>query len=328
MFDALFQQIPWMAWIVLIAGFVPLVYGADWLVDGGSSLARKFNVPVLVIGLTIVAFGTSAPELAVNLFSASAGSSDIAVGNILGSNVFNILAILGISSLIYPLQIQKSTTWIEIPLTLLSAVVVALLLNDTLVDSQPWSGLGRIDGLILLAFFIIFLAYTGKQARKGQVQDDLEIKDRSLPFSLGMVMVGISLLVLGGKLIVDGAVSVARGFGLSERLIGLTIVAAGTSLPELATSAVAAWKRNTDIAVGNIVGSNLFNVFFILGTTAILLPLPLNPAANLDVLVNIGATLLLLAFVFFSKKKTIGRPAGVVFLGSFLAYMIYLVFNA
>ncbi|OHD12063.1 MAG: sodium:proton exchanger [Spirochaetes bacterium GWB1_48_6] len=317
-----------MAWVVLIGGFVPLIYGADWLVEGGSSLAKRFNVPILVIGLTIVAFGTSAPELVVNIFSATSGSTDLAVGNILGSNIFNILLILGVSALIYPLKIKNSTTWIEIPLALLSGIVVFLLLNDTLIDQAPWSGLGRVDGLILLGFFIIFLAYTGTLALKGNPEESLQIKNRGLGLSLGMVGLGLVLLVFGGKLIVDGATSVARGFGLSERLIGLTIVAAGTSLPELATSAVAAFKKNTDIAVGNIVGSNLFNAFFVLGSTAVISPLKLNPLSNLDLVVNILATLLLIIFVFSPRGRSINRIEGGIFVALYLVYSGYLVVTA
>jgi len=327
MFDALFAVAPWLAIPLMIVGFVPLVKGADYLVDGGSALAKGFNIPTLVIGLTIVAFGTSMPELVVNLFAASEGTADIAIGNILGSNIFNILGILGVSALVKPLTVKNSTTWVEIPLTLLAALVVAVLANDMLFNNasvgQAFLSMG--DGLILLLFFAIFLAYTVHLALSGDFDDSLEIRDWGKVKSGFFILLGLTLLVLGGKIIVDCAVQAATSLGISERVIGLTVVAIGTSLPELATSVVAARKGNTDIAVGNIVGSNIFNIFFILGVTAVIHPVPLNPASNFDMVVNIAVTLLLIAFVFFPRGRSISRVEGGVFVGAYVAYVAWLI---
>lgn len=325
MLDLIIGQSLILSWVVLILGFIPLIFGADWLVEGGSSLARRFRIPVLVIGLTIVAFGTSAPELIVNLISAYRGSSDLAMGNILGSNIFNLLLILGISSIIYPLSIRTVTTWIEIPFTLLSAFLLFILIGDTWIDNLPTSQLSRIDGIVLLSFFVVFLAYTGYQASKGTSEEELSIRDRSLISSVTLILLGFIGLVLGGKLIVESAVSVAREMGMSERIIGFTIVAAGTSLPELATSAMAAFKKNTDIAVGNVVGSNIFNVFFILGTTAVVHPIPVGPGVFYDAIMNLFATSLLLLMVFVPRGRTLSRWEGAIFLIVFMTYTGWLL---
>ena len=264
----MFNAIPY---IFLIAGFAFLVKGADFLVDGASSIAKKFGISALVIGLTIVAFGTSAPELIVNIFASIQGNTDIAIGNILGSNIANILLILGISAMIYPLAVGKGTVWKEIPLGLLAIIVVAIMANDRLIDGGGFSGLTRIDGFILISFFIIFLYYTfgiSKAQGTGEPEESNRIHEYSFFRSGIMVVAGLAGLTLGGKWIVDSAVVIAEQIGLSQAVIGLTIVAIGTSLPELATSAIAAFKKNTDIAVGNIVGSNIFNVFWILGISA------------------------------------------------------------
>ncbi len=324
MFDTLFLTASWLAIPVMLVGFLPLIFGANWLVDSGSALAKRLNIPTLAIGLTIVAFGTSMPELIVNLFAASSGSTDIALGNIIGSNVFNILAILGVSAAIYPIVIKSSTTWIEIPLVVLAALVVAVLANDLFFDGASTNSIGRIDGLILLAFFVIFIGYTVSMAIKGSSDDSLEIKNWGLGVSIAFLFLGLAAMILGGKMIVEGAVQTARSFGMAERVIGLTIVSIGTSLPELATSAVAAFKKNSDIAIGNIVGSNLFNTFFILGATAVIRPIPLNPASNLDLWVNIGASVLLCLFVFLPRSRRLSKPEGWTFMACYVAYVAVL----
>jgi len=309
--------------ILLVAGFIFLIKGADLLVDGASSLAKRFGISSLVIGLTIVAFGTSAPELIVNIFASIKGNTDIAIGNILGSNIANILLILGVSAIIFPLAVKRGTVWKEIPLSLLAVIVAGIMANDILIDGGKFSGLTRIDGLIFLSFFIIFLYYTFGIS-KAQSGDEVEtkIKLTSLPLSIFYILVGLFGLTLGGKWIVDSAVSIASSLGVSQALIGLTIVAVGTSLPELATSAVAAYKKDTDIAVGNVVGSNIFNIFWILGISAVINPLAFSPLLMRDVAVTIGATFLLFAFMFIGKRNILQRWQGAGFV---LLYVVYVV---
>lgn len=327
MFDALFAVAGWLALPLFILGFWPLVKGADWLVDGGSSLAARFNIPTLVIGLTIVAFGTSMPELVVNMFAATGGSTDIALGNIIGSNIFNILAILGVSALVKPIVAKSTTTWIEVPLVLVAALAVSILASDVLFNgaSLGQEVLSRGDGLILLVFFAVFLGYTLNLALSGDFEEGLTIRDWSRAKAAFFVVAGLVLLVIGGKIIVDSAVQIAQSFGISERIIGLTIVSIGTSLPELATSVVAARKGNADIALGNIVGSNIFNIFFILGLTAVITPVPVPAASHLDIGINVLVTLLLMAFILYPRGRTISRPEGGILLGLYVLYTAWLV---
>ena len=308
--------------LILAVGLVILIKGADWLVSGASSIASRFGVSTLVIGLTIVAFGTSAPELAVNLLAAMNGSTQLAIGNIVGSNIANILLILGISAIIYPLSVRSSTVWKEIPLALLAMLVLTALANDLLIDGSTSSLISRIDGFVLLSFFAVFMYYTFGIAKSGATEpEEGSVKLHSTPRALGMTAVGIGALVLGGKLLVDSAMSLATAWGLSEAVIGLTVVAIGTSLPELATSAVAAYKKEADIAIGNVVGSNIFNVFWILGVSALITPLPLVAANNFDLLVAIGASALLFVALFLGRRHLLERWQGVVFV---LLYVVYL----
>jgi len=312
--------------LLLVLGLAILIKGADLLVDGASSLASRLGVSALVIGLTVVAFGTSAPELVVNILASVKGNSDIAIGNIVGSNIANILLILGIAAVIYPLAVKRGTVWKEIPLAFLAMWVMALTANDILIEGSGWAGLTRIDGFILLSFFLIFLYYTFEISKvTGGSAEKAKIYKWST--SIFMVLAGLAALTLGGKWVVDGAISVAKYFDLSEALIGLTIVAVGTSLPELATSAVAAYKRNADIAVGNIVGSNIFNIFWILGLSAILRPLPFSPALNTDVLVGLVATIILFMFMFIGKKHTLERWQGFLFIALYFIYVAYLIYR-
>lgn len=250
--------------IYLLAGFIILVYGANLLVDGGAALAHRLKVPNIVIGLTVVAFGTSTPELVVNIISSIEGSSALALGNVLGSNIFNIMAILGVTALFVPIGIKRSTTWIEIPLAVLAAVLILILANG-----EPAGIITRAEGFCLLCFFAVFIAYTLFIAKRGgQETEEVNIKPYSLKKSVLFILLGLAGLVGGGRLLVDGAVSLAQMAGISERIIGLTIISIGTSLPELATSLIAARKKNADIAIGNVVGSNIFNTFLILGASA------------------------------------------------------------
>lgn len=318
-----------LIYLLFIIGFIILVKGADFLVDGASSLAKKLKIPAIVIGLTIVAFGTSMPELVVNVFSSISGNSDIAIGNILGSNIANILLILGISAIIFPLSVTKNTTKKEIPLSILAGLSLFFMANDIFFDGGHVSVLTRIDGIILLLFFSIFLYYTfsiSKLPKETKTEED-EIKEYSIWLSILFIIIGLVALIVGGKWIVDGATHIARLFNVSESIIGLTIVAIGTSLPELATSAVAAMKKNSDIAIGNVVGSNIFNIFFILGISSIIKPLPFNFNDNLNIIMTILTSFLLLGFVFIGKKYKIERWQGIVFVLIYISYIIFSIFR-
>lgn len=311
--------------LLLLLGLGILILGAESLVRGASSLARRMGISPLVIGLTVVAFGTSTPELVVNIFSALRGSADIAIGNIVGSNTANILLILGISALIIPLKVKRSTTWKEIPWALLAIVLVYAFGNDGLFDGVPFNAMTRTDGFALIAIFVIFMYYIVGVAKTEPPINEDNKKIYSRWISAGLTVAGIGLLYLGGKLLVDQAVILARLAGMSEALIGLTIVAVGTSLPELATSVIAAIRRENDIAIGNIVGSNIFNVFWILGLTSVMLQLPFNPQVNIDVLVCILATLALFLAMFIGKRHELQRWQGGIFLLAYIAYTAYLV---
>ena len=325
--------------LFLLVGFAPLVFGAELLVDNASRLAARLKVPAIVIGMTIVAFGTSAPELVVNLTAASTGSGAIALGNIVGSNIFNIFVILGIAALVRPLAVQSNTTWIEIPLTLLSALVVLGMAADRFLDGSVANLISRSDGVILLGFFAIFLGYSASllaaDRKRAELQpaasetlaENHQKKERHPALLLGLIVLGLGGLVLGGRLIVENAVSLARSLGVAERIIGLTIVSAGTSLPELAASVAAARRGQVDIAVGNVVGSNLFNLFFILGLTAVVSPLAIESGSFLDMAVNILGSLLLFVFVFTGRGRKIERPEAVLFLLLFVGYTTYLILS-
>ncbi|MBU1038763.1 calcium/sodium antiporter [Patescibacteria group bacterium] len=316
-----------MTWsiIFLIIGFVLLIKGADLLVDGASSLAKRLKIPALVIGLTIVAFGTSMPELIVNLLASLRGNTDIAIGNVLGSNISNILLIIGIASLIYPLAIKTSTVWKEIPLALLAVAALGILANDKLINKASINIIDVSDGIILGLFFLIFLYYVFEISRNKTSPDEVAIKQLPISKSIALVIIGIIGLSLGGNWVVDSAVALAKNWGISESLIGLTIVAIGTSLPELFTSVVAAWKKNPDIAIGNVVGSNIFNILWIVSVSAIVKPLPFNTSSNIDLGVTMLATILLFLFTFIGQKRIIERWQGALFVISYIVYIVYLV---
>jgi cation:H+ antiporter len=324
--------------IAIIIGLVILVFGAEILVRGASSFASKLRISALVIGLTVVSFGTSAPELTVNIVSAVQGSPDLAISNVIGSNIVNILLILGICAIIVPLSVKSSTVWKEIPLALLGVVLVGIMANDRLFDGVPFASLTRTDGIALLALMAIFMYYIfgmAKSDREKKVEakisaeldedEDSKIKQYSVLVSVGMIVLGLAALVFGGRLLVSGAVDIAEAAGLSEALIGLTIVAIGTSMPELATSVVAALRKQTDIATGNIVGSNIFNIFFVLGTTSVIAPLPVSRTLNFDILVSILATGLLFLFMFTGGRRKLVRWEGVLFVLLYVAYLVYLI---
>jgi len=309
--------------IILVAGLLLLVKGADWLVDGASVLAKKHKISDLAIGLTIVAFGTSAPELVVNTVASMGGYPDIVFGNVIGSNNFNLFIILGIAGLITPLAVQSSSVWKEIPFSLFAAFVLLILVNNYFLFENP--GLSLVDGLILLVLFVAFLYYVFTQLKSEPNAEIIEQKDYSNMKIWGLILIGLAGLVIGGKLVVDNAVAMAQSLGVSEKIIGLTIVAAGTSLPELATSVVASMRKNNDIAIGNIIGSNIFNIFLILGVSSMISPLNFNLAFNTDIYILIGGTLFLLLAMFTGKKKTLDRWEAALLLISYLGYTTYLV---
>lgn len=311
--------------LLLLIGFAALIYGANFLVDAASSLAARWGVPSIVIGLTIVAFGTSAPELVVNVFAATSGSTDMVLGNVLGSNIFNVLGILGISALIFPLTVKTNTTWIEIPLSLLAATCVFVVASDVVLDGGLNNVISRSDGITLLLFFLIFLVYNLIVAKSGSAEEELETKDYTTGKAVLFIVLGLAGLIVGGRFIVTSAVSIAEVIGLSERVIGLTVVSIGTSLPELATSIIAVRKKNVDIAIGNVVGSNIFNIFLILGVSGTITPLAINPDSFFDILVNFVAGLLLFIFVFTGKGRKVERWEGFVFVASYVAYVTYLI---
>lgn len=317
-----------MAIIYLILGLVLILLGANGLTDGAAALAKRHHISPLVIGLTIVAFGTSAPELAVSMSAAVEGNADIALGNVIGSNIFNIFMIVGITSLIAPIRIGKSTLSREIPFCLLSAVVVFLMANDVLFDRSEQNIITRTDGMVLLAFFTIFLAYTFAIAKNGDIEASEELPTMGSGKSALYILLGLAGLIIGGRWFVDGASDIARMLGVSEAIIALTLVAGGTSLPELATSIVAARKNNPDIAIGNVVGSNLFNLFFVLGASAGIQPVSVNGINNMDFTTHIAACVLLFIFGVLFHKRTINRIEGLILTICYLAYTGYLISQA
>ncbi|MBQ2802434.1 MAG: calcium/sodium antiporter [Lachnospiraceae bacterium] len=304
--------------VLLVGGFALLMKGADWFVEGASKLADKFGIPQLVIGLTIAAMGTSLPEAAVSVSAALKGSAEITIGNVLGSNILNVLIILGLTVVIRTVAVQKSTAYYEIPFTIfVTVLLVALGLFDNEVS--------RIDGVILWVFMIVYLLYLLRMAKKGQALEEAAEagENESIFKMLLMIVVGVAMIVFGSDISVDAATKLAQFFGMSERLIGLTIVALGTSLPELVTSVTAAIKGKADIAVGNVVGSNLFNILFVVGTSALITPVVYSASFMIDSIVAIAAMVLLLICVL--PKKKLARPAGIVMLLGYVAYFIYLI---
>jgi len=309
--------------VLLVIGFFLLIKGANWMVDGASALAKKFKISDLAIGLTIVAFGTSAPELVVNSFASINGHSDIVFGNIIGSNNFNLFAILGIVGLISPIAVQSSTVWKEIPISLFAALFVFFLCHNFFAEDTLQ--LGRIDGFLLLICFGLFLFYVYQQMKKDIAPESNDAPLFSTKKIWLLIGVGLAGLVIGGKLVVDAAVEIATQIGVSEKVIGLTIVAAGTSLPELVTSVVAALKKNADIAIGNVIGSNIFNLLLILSISSFVSPIAYSAKFDTDFYVLIGGTIFLFAAMFTGKKKKLDRWEAAVLLLAFHFYTFYLL---
>lgn len=311
--------------LLIILGFVLLIKGADFLVDGASSLAKRFNIPDIIIGLTIVSIGTSMPELFVSSTSAMNGSSDMAIGNIIGSNLCNLLMILGISTIIKPVKFQKETRLIEIPLCLIITIIFAIFCNTS-------GTISRIEALILIFLFVLFIIYTIIMGKKGKEFDAenaiIEIKEDNKPLSLKksiiLIVLGIVGLKIGGDLTVENATNLARMFNVSEKIIGLTILAIGTSLPELVTSVTAAIKGNSDIAIGNIIGSNIFNILLIIGVSAIISPLTYNFTYNIQIAILVLSTIVLSIFPIIPPKNEMSRFNGLIYLIIYIIYMVIL----
>lgn len=313
-----------------VVGLLLIVKGADWLTDGASSIARKFNISTLVIGLTIVAFGTSAPELVVSSMASISGETDIAIGNVVGSNIFNVLAIMGITALIAPVPVKGNNIKYEVPLAILASVAVFVMASDALFNGGGANIITRGEGIILLCFFLIFLAYTFAIARSGvDAEGQSEVKQMPMWKSILLFLVGLGCLVFGGDTMVDGASGIAGFLGVSQSIIALTIVSAGTSFPELVTSIVAARKGDTDMAMGNVVGSNIFNIFLILGAAATISPLSGGSITMVDYgLLLFSIVALWLACKFGKTYHKITRTEGAMLVLCCIAYYSYLVYCA
>ncbi len=315
---------PWLLALCIVLGFVVLVLGADGLVAGASGLAKRFHISDLAIGMTVVAFGTSMPEFVVNVVSVVDGETTFAITNILGSNIFNVFFILGVSALIYPVASQAYSRKVDIPM---SAAAALLLLLFVWIDlpSETAAGMTRWSGVILLLFFALFLWQTFRHA-KTELDAHTESYRPMAPWkAILLIILGLAGLVIGARLIVTGAEHIATSYGWSPELIGLTILAVGTSLPELATSVVAAFRKNSDIAIGNVVGSNLFNIFFILGTSAACRPLPAYDGFIRDALMATMGSVLLLIILFTSKKRRVTRLGGGLLMLGYVVYVTYLI---
>ena len=307
------------ALVALVVGFVLLVKGADWFVEGSAGIANKFGIPQIVIGLTIVAMGTSMPEAAVSISAALRGSAEITIGNVVGSNIMNILVILGLTAVVRRIAVQKTTIHYEIPMVIGMTVLLAVMgLQNNIIS--------RAEGVILLGCMVVYMLYLLRLAKRGVVENE-ELDAYAAQASVGklilFVVVGVAAIIFGSHVVVEAASAIARIFGMSERFIGLTIVAFGTSLPELVTSVTAARKGNSDIAVGNIVGSNLFNIMFVVGITAIIVPVVYQPAFWVDSLVALAAAVLLLVCVY--KGKVLKRWHGLLMLICYGGYFVYLL---
>ena len=312
-----------MVYVLFILGFVLLILGANWLVNGASSIGTKLKIPQIVIGLTIVALGTSLPEMVINIFACYRGDTDLAISNVLGSNIMNILFIVGISAVIYPIRILPGTTWREIPFSMFAALLLGFLAKDIFLWNADANELSRYDGLILLVFFIGFLIYSFKFVHEETVVVEAPSKHTPALKSVILILTGLVLLFLGGKWIVDGALAVSDLLGIAQSETGLVIVASATSLPELVTSIVASLRKKADIAIGNAIGSCIFNIMLVLGISSVITPLPFYPAANLDLFMVILSSLLLFIFVFTLKGRKINRAEGVFMVVLYVAFLVY-----
>lgn len=316
-----------MDYFLLVLGMLILIYGAHLMVQGASSFAKMLKIPNLIIGLTVVAFGTSFPELMINVFASYNGQSDLAVGNVVGSNIINVLLVIGVAAMVKPMKIQNFTVRYELPFSLLAMALLFVVANDGLINGTNYSVLHRSDGLIFLSFFVIFIYYTFvvTTSSHDDHEEGHDVKEMSKLKSALFILIGMVGLYFGGEFIVNSAIKLANEWGLSQVVIGILVVALGTSLPELATSIVASFKGNADMAIGNIVGSNIFNVFLVLGVSANISPIEFNPSINTDLLVAFISTLLLFIFVFTGKGRRVDRVEGSIFLVLYISYVVWLL---
>lgn len=323
-----------MVYLFLLLGFLFLVKGADYFVDGSSSIATSLKIPSLVIGLTIVAFGTSAPEAAVSITASIQGQNEIALGNIIGSNIFNLLCVAGMSAFIKPLSVKKSLLIKEFPFLVLSSILLLVLSDDLIFQQTQNSILSTGDGLVFLMFFCIFMYYllevslnSKNEALNSNNNYDTNIYKSTMPLSKSVVfsVVGILGIVIGGKLVVDCSSIIALNFGVSEKIIGITIVSIGTSLPEFVTSVVAASKGESDIVLGNVIGSNIFNILFILGISSVINPISIDNNLFLDIFIMIIVTII--TYIFSIRKKDINKFEGIILIIAYIAYMILVIFK-
>jgi len=311
--------------LLLVAGLALLVKAADLLVQGAASFATRLGLSSLVIGLTVVSFGTSMPEMLVTMVSGLRNNADLAIANILGSNIANVLLVLGVAAIIRPLPVRDSTVVSEIPFSLTAAILVGFLANAALFSTYPELSISRLDGIILLFFFLLFVLYLYKIAGAENSFDQQDFDGKSTGRASVYIVLGVAGLYLGGQWVVDGAVGIAQLLGADDALIGLTIVAIGTSTPELVASAVAAYRNQTDIAVGNVVGSNIFNLLWVLGLTSSVVELPFEVVSNEDlVMVMVSSALIILALVT-SRGNSVTRPHGVLFVFLYAAYLVYVI---
>lgn len=316
--------------LFLLLGLGLILLGANLLTDGASSIARRWGVSDLVVGLTVVAFGTSAPEFVISLLSAINGSSELAIGNVVGSNIFNVLAIIGITAIVRPISIARSSITADIPFVIVSALVLLAMGSAPILGDGPDRMLTRADGIVLLLFFAIFMRYTFAQAKQPQGDADAETLAKPMPMwkAILWVLAGLAGLIFGGNMFVSGASGIARSLGVSDAIIGLTIVAAGTSLPELATSVISALKGKPGIAVGNVIGSNIFNIFLVLGASATVTPLSFGAIGETDLLVLTASCILFWLGSRYIKTRTVTRPEGILLTAACIAYTIYLITQA
>ncbi|MGG0668646.1 calcium/sodium antiporter [Sporosarcina koreensis] len=314
-----------MTYVLLLVGFVLLIKGADYFVEGASGIARLLRVPPILIGLTIVAFGTSSPEATVSIIAALEGSAGVAVGNVVGSNIFNITLVVGAAAFLYPLRVQSDSIKREIPFTLLASVVLLILMSDVALQGFGGNMITRADGLIFLLFFSIFMYYVidnGLKSRKEGVDNSAPMNIR-WGKNIFITLIGLAAIIVGGQFVVDNGTKIAYSLGMSETLVGLTIIAIGTSLPELVTSITAALKKQSEIAIGNIIGSNIFNILFVLGASSVISPLSVSGEVMTDVVFMIILTIVLLVFARTGYK--IGKIEGIVLTIAYIVYLVYII---
>lgn len=320
----------------LLVGLALILIGANILTDGSSAIARRMGVSDLIIGLTVVAFGTSAPELAISVISSASGNAQLAIGNVVGSNIFNILVIIGVTAMVRPIVIERSVMTLELPMVILSSLVLLLIGNSGLIDGSGNNEVSRVNGILLLVFFVLFMRYTFASAkRQPEIKTESQATDEgqssgcmSPAKSIVFIVAGLAALIWGGDRFVSGASGIASALGVSDAVIGLTIVALGTSLPELATSIVAALKGKPGLAVGNVIGSNIFNILMVLGVSATVNPLPFGSIGNFDLLTLVGASFAFLLFGQIIKTRTITRIEGAILAAAYIGYTTVLIINA